>query len=357
VLVGSSGRVDGPPLDPRSTSPTGTRALVLLLESLGAEVELAATVPERSDAVVLVLRDTFDTAQRDDLLRTVRRGGRVIVADPGSPLGARPAGVFSMFGPIEDEQLERGECDIAALQQVGAIDISFAPLLQRPFRGQSCFGDGEQAFVVTEQVGDGAIVTLGGAGVLTNGELGNADNAALAAALLAPQRGTRVLIAQPVLAAEGDTSFVDLAREQLGPGLPFALAQLVLAMVLYAAYRARRLGRPVPEPQPVQIAGSELVLAVGRLLQRGHSVDAAAAALRAQVRTELCAARGLPAATDARVLAASIAPLAGRDRDDVYRALADAPVASDVELLELVEGLDEIRQEVFDRGSAHATNR
>src|SRR3546814_8139145 len=92
----------------------------------------------------------------------------------------------------------------------------------------------------------------------------------LAAPLLAPEPATTVrFLDPPVPAGGGDESLIDL----IPPGVERALLQLGVAFVLYAVWRAIRLGRPVREDQPVRIAGSELVAAVGRLLGRTRRPD------------------------------------------------------------------------------------
>ena len=62
-----------------------------------------------------------------------------------------------------------------------------------------------------------------------------------------------------------------------------ALAQLLIAFVVFALWRGRRLGRPVAEVQPVEIAGSELVVAVGNLLQKAGRPEIAAERLRSDL--------------------------------------------------------------------------
>src|SRR3546814_18850835 len=113
----------------------------------------------------------------------------------------------------------------------------------------------------------------------------------LAAPLLAPEPATTVrFLDPPVPAGGGDESLIDL----IPPGVERALLQLGVAFVLYAVWRAIRLGRPVREDQPVRIAGSELVAAVGRLLGRTRRPDAAAAALRGRLRRRLRSRLGVP---------------------------------------------------------------
>ena len=79
--------------------------------------------------------------------------------------------------------------------------------------------------------------------------------------------------------------------------------QLGIAFLLYAAWRARRLGRPVTEPRPPALAGSELVAAVGTLLDRSGNPGHAADLLRADLRRFLGEHLGVPPDTDAEVLA------------------------------------------------------
>ena len=51
------------PLDPRSSGPSGARAVVLLLEGLGAQVSIAPRPLERS-STALLLQDRLDPAGR-----------------------------------------------------------------------------------------------------------------------------------------------------------------------------------------------------------------------------------------------------------------------------------------------------
>jgi hypothetical protein len=126
-----------------------------------------------------------------------------------------------------------------------------------------------------------------------------------------------------------------------------ALLQLGVAFVLYALWRARRLGRPITEPQPVQIAGSELVVAVGRLQESAHHRDAAADVLRHDLRRALAARLGLPPDAPAEVLADGAASRSGADRNAVLAALSDQPLADDGQLVATADQIDAVRQEVL----------
>ena len=140
--------------------------------------------------------------------------------------------------------------------------------------------------------GAGWVVATGGAGAFVNARLASEDNAALAANVLVPQSGTRVAVLEraTVGAAEGDRSLADLVPDSVRE----ALAQLLIAFVVFALWKGRRLGRPVAEMQPVEIAGSELVVAVGNLMQKAGRPEAAASQLRDDLRRDLTTRLGLP---------------------------------------------------------------
>jgi hypothetical protein len=126
-----------------------------------------------------------------------------------------------------------------------------------------------------------------------------------------------------------------------------ALLQLAVAFVLYALWRAVRLGRPVREDQPVEVAGSELVAAVGRLLERTHAPGAAAETLRAELRRALRARLGVPPSADVHQLAAVVAARSGADVDRVLAAIDDRPVTTDAELVTVARAVSSIHQEVL----------
>ena len=114
-------------------------------------------------------------------------------------------------------------------------------------------------------------------------------------------------------------------------------------------WRARRLGRPVLEPQPVQLAGSELVVAVGELLQRAKGREQAASVLRDDLRRWLAERIGLPPATPAEVVAEAVgASRAAGDltADEVLRVLAGGRPADEDGLVALAHAVESIRRRV-----------
>lgn len=344
ALVAGPPRREGPPLDPRADTPLGTSALVALLERFDAVVELSVGLPGADDDVALVLQDDLDDDQTDELLRWVERGGTVVVTDPGSSLSpplAEPTGPTALLP--DAEPVDPGRCTIGALDGVGALDGGLPALYEVPDGADSCYGDGDTAFLVAGTRGAGEVVAVGGAAFVTNDKLDEADNAVLALALLAPEPATRVRFVDPPLpAGGGDKTLGDLVPA----GVRRALAQLAVAFVLYALWRAIRLGRPVPEPQPVQIAGSELVAATGRLLARTRDPQAAGDALRDDRRRRLRTRFGVAPSAALDTLVAVTAARTGLPADEVAAAIDDRPIPTDDALVTLTRAVAALDQEV-----------
>jgi hypothetical protein len=207
----------------------------------------------------------------------------------------------------------------------------------------SCFGDGQTAYVVSTTRAQGTVISIGGANPLTNDLLDQADNSVLAVALLAPGDHTTIAVLDPNPAGRGSTGLIDLIPTRVQQGL----LQLLVAFVVYALWRARRLGRPIVERQPVAIAGSRLVDAVGRLYRRTGSTRRAAADLRADLRRLLVQRYGLPANAPPDAVAEVITLRTGLDRERVRWAVGDTPINDEATLVALAAELDSIRQEVL----------
>src|SRR5438552_28106 len=287
--VGGAPDRGGAPLDPTSAAPDGTKALVDTLRALGVEVTVGPAAPNASTTTALLLSDRLVDAQIRPVDDWVRAGGTLVVADPSSHFSiTRPTG-RTLVGFIEPE-LER-RCDEPALRDVDRVLVPNGQLLRVPKGAFGCFTEGStSAFLVSAPVGRGRVVQLGGAGGFINSRLGKVDNGLLAATLLAPRRDSRVAVLQPAVAGDGAKSLTDL----VSPRVKLALLQLAIAFGIVVLWRARRLGRPVLEVQPVHIAGSELVAAVGNLLQRAKGRPRAAALLRDDLRRTLADRLGLP---------------------------------------------------------------
>lgn len=331
---------DGPPLDPSSSGPLGTRALVLLLRELDADVDVTSDPPSADVDVALVLADDLDGPGRVALRRWVDDGGTLVVADPLSPLVPfRPAGPTG--DPTGSEPLTGG-CDIPALATVERLDPSGGVTFEVPAGTAGCFDRAGGSFVAVDEQGDGNVVAVGGPGAFVNSVIGEEDNAVLAAALLAPRAGTRVAFLRPPPPGGGEAGLTDL----IGDGVRGFLVQLVVAFLVYALWRARRLGKPVAEPRPVELPASELVVAVGHLLQQAGRADEAGRLLGEDLRRALADRLGLGPDAPADQVAAVAAARTGLPADRVLAALRPHPLRGDDDLVALAVDADTVRQEV-----------
>ena len=311
---------DPEPFDPRSDASSGTRGLVVLLEREGATVDVVRAAPTSGDPQrVLLLEDRLNDDQRRDLLAFVEGGGVVIVADPDSTLAGDLGATSTVTGDLPsfdandvESQINvlRGECDIGALDRLrGVFVLTGVRFRAADIATSVCFSNQAGSFAVVSERGAGLIVQLGDNELFTNSLLRYADNGPLATALLAPTGGARVDILLGEEAAKtvadigsGEQTLSDLVR----PGVWMALTQLAIAFVVFAVARAIRPGRPVREPEQVPIAGSELVVATGNLMQRAQHAERAGWLLRGNLYRSLCTQFRLPPTTSIDELDAAV---------------------------------------------------
>lgn len=309
-LIGRE-RPDPGPLDPRSNNGDGTRALVLLLEEQGASVEIVRRAPAHDGTTrLLVLDDSLDDDVRAGVLDFVDRGGVVVVADPTSELhggaGTEEGGAQRVTGTdpdlggrsaVAESNIRNRECSIGALEDLRGVFVRDGVMFPVETGQQHCIGDGGHSFAIRRDVGAGSIVGLGDNLLFSNALLRYADNGPLAVALLAPQRGAAVaiLLGDSVAKAaddlgSGEESLGDLVR----PGVWMGLAQLLLAFMVLALARGIRPGRPVDEPLPSPLEGSEATRARATLMKRAAHHGRAGWLLRSDLHRELCERYHLP---------------------------------------------------------------
>jgi hypothetical protein len=342
LVVAVAGRPgeQGSPLDPASPGPLGTKGLVEVLRELGGQVRVSADPPGTGTKTALLLSDDLTPERRQEVLAWVRQGGTLVVADPSSAVTeVKPVG-STRIGLLDAELEPR--CAEAALADVRRVATSGGVVFEVPAGARACFPRNNGAWLLIQPLGGGTVVRLGGAGVLVNQELGKADNAVLLANLLLPAAGTSVQVLQPPLPGGGDAGLGDL----VAPRVRLALWQLVVAFVLLALWRARRLGRPVTESQPVQLPGAELVVAVGNLLQRAKGRGQAAGLLTDDLRRSMAERLGLPPSAPAELVADTVTARTGIPRERVLRALTQTTPRDETELVALSQSIDTIRREV-----------
>ncbi len=345
ALVGSGGS-GGAPLDPTSTSPGGAKALALLLAQVGPGVDQVSAAPvPGSGGVALVLQDRLNVAGERQLVEWVRSGGTLVAADPQLVADfAAPAREPGPEGYVSVSGTVAVDCSLPAIQGVEEIDPEGGLALRPPPGATACFNSPDGgAFLIVEPLGAGELVLLGGPDLWTNADLGHDDNSVLAVDLLAPKpNGPPVQWIVGLRVGGGDESLVQLVP----PRVKEALIELAVALLLLALWRGRRLGRPVIEVPPVELAGSELVVAVGNLLHQGGRLDDAAGILRATLRRGIGDQLGVPPTAAPEAMATVVAARTGLDPNIVLTTVAGPLPTTEAELVSLARNADTIREEI-----------
>lgn len=365
--------------DVDSSSPDGWKAIRLLLEDRGVRVDQVSAEVLRvgglelgdRDAVVMAAPSVATTQQVEYLEVLAEGGGTVLFGE--TPLGVDDAMIsavteaqFLQGRTLVDEPplpVGSGVCEIEALVGLGPIDAAFSFPIETVGFERACYTEDGGAYIVERDQGAGRVVALASpmlwvnARLQPNKEEGGEPLANGATAVQLLGDASRVTFVDPV-----PTGGTVLGGSQdpltlLPLPVKLALAQLVGAFVLYLWCRSRRLGPPIPERLPVEIAGSELVVAVGDLLRRRGNPQRAAATVRDDTRRVLSERLGLGPHAAPSALVQLVAARTGREPAAVGAALYDdpaQPVASAESLVTLVRTLDTIRQEVL-HVDVHAT--
>lgn len=355
LLAVTSGSPGNGRLDPDAPDPSGGRALAQVLGDQGVEVEKVTTVSAMvqrtagGDTLLVVDPELLASADAEAVRSTIgidlvivasRRPDRFVPgveATPSAP-GVRAPG-----------------CSLPVARRAGRVDaglIGYDVSGTSAASGARCFARDGIASLVQAQI-EGRSVTLVGSGAaFTNARLDDEGNAALALGLLGgnehlvwflPPRTSRTSSS-----AGSGTSFYDLVPD----GIWWGLAQLLVAVLLFALWRARRLGGVVPEPLPVVVRAAETVEGRARLYRRAGARDTAAEALRSGVRSRLVVALGLPRRAERAVSserAAVVAAVSARSRSNgpaVSELLYGAAPGDDAALVRLADDLDVLEREV-----------
>lgn len=383
-LTLSSRQPEALPFDVGSSAPDGYAAVARLVREQGVEVN--SSTAERaaglegwggSDVLFVPVPSYATTEQHAAFAGAARAGATLVYGEPHAD-GSEgvdqvapdepPTGIYLVdartLADTPATPVDSDLCDMPDLVGLSEIDAAFAGPAAVTADNQSCFGDADLAYFQRSDLGDGSLVTLGSPYLWVNARLQPSkesngpplDNAATALRILSPGASelgadapvARVTVIQARPSAGATTNGTQDPLQLLPVPVKLALVQLIAAFGIFIWWRSRRLGRPVPERMPVEIAGSELVVAVGDLLRRKGNPTRAAAELRAEARAQLGSRLGVPSSAPVQMLCALVAGRTGRDEATVRAALVDAHVADSESLVQLARTLDSIRTEVLD---------
>jgi hypothetical protein len=347
IIIALGSGKSGAALDPRSYTPSGTHALSVLLGQRGVHV---TTVREVTTAEQLAVQGTTLVVVSPQLLSTDELG---TIASSHADLVIVGAGLDEIQGlglplapqPDDGKTLRSPSCSLRLATVAGSAQLNGGGYTV-PNGGQGCYRDGD-GFALVTLVTSGHRVTLLSDGTpLTNSALANDGNAALALGLLDTHPDVVWLLPPDIAPASsggGNTSVQTLLPSRL----KLAFLQLVIAVIVIAIWRGRRLGRLVPEDLPVVVRQSETVRGRARLYRRSRSLDTAADALRDGTRARLGHRLGLGPRPQSAALVQAVAARAGQPAAQVEALLYGSTPADDLTLVTLAQSLTALEQEVL----------
>ncbi|PZG25504.1 DUF4350 domain-containing protein [Spongiactinospora gelatinilytica] len=351
ALLISGGARQGSELDPDDTTLTGAKGLAELLREAGVEVvrvsnATAAAAVAGDDSLLLVPHTVRLPPEQFEMLAALP-SDRLLVAPAAATRAALAPGV--KWTAEAQTRSREPHCALPAATRAGTAHTGgFA--MTAPSGATGCYPAADGPTLVSYTSGERTITVVGDGGFMTNLRLGEDGNAALAMNL-AGSRGTLIWMVPPddpgelgALVWPGSRTLYELVPA----GVYWALLQLVIAVALVAAWRARRIGPVVVERLPVAVRAAETVEGRGRLYRARRARDRASAALRAGTLHRLVPRLGLTADSGPEVVVATLAGRTGQDSHRVRSALFGPPPADDGGLVALAAYLDTLERQVRD---------
>ena len=331
-------------LDPANTGPDGGHALAAILADRGTQVTRTNSAADASKATgtLLVTNPWLLTGAQLSVLAQARADVVLVNADTATVQSLAPQ--VTVTGSVQVGALSP-RCDLDAAALAGNADMGGAELSTTLPDAQRCYPTDGYPTLIRYPAGGREITVLGTGAPFTNQDVGNLGNAALALNLLGAQ--PRLVWLTPAQSPAGpppadQSSFLSLIPRPVW----MVTVQLLIAVLLLALWRTRRLGPLVPERLPVVVRAAETTEGHGRLYHARRSRDRAAAALREAAIGRILPVLGLPPDTAADAAGSAIAQRTGDDPDDVITTLAGGPPADDATLVGLADRLDELERKV-----------
>jgi hypothetical protein len=330
-------------MDAASTSSEGAHALVTLLRDHGVDVIVADDIAAveraaRPDTLVVTVQ-TLHLVDDDVLRRLAAVPGDRLVVEPVSRTREslaheiRRAAAGSFGGPPD--------CDLREATRAGDVQLDGSNAFEAAgdIPVTQCYGGA----VVRYRDAGRTITVTGTADFMTNAGLPKRGNAALAMNLAGDQG--RVIWYAPQH-SEGESSGGASLSDLIPDNVRWIVLQLCLVVLLLALWKGRRIGPLVAEHLPVVVRASETVEGRGRLYRSRRASDRAADALRTATLQRLLPRLGLVPTAEQAAIIQTIAQRSGQDPNFVRHALYGPPPATDTDLVNLANALDDIERQV-----------
>lgn len=332
-------------LDPDAYDPTGAHALATLLRDRGVTVQRTTDVPSTEAAATdrtTVFVPLPQLLSDEELGALSALPGNLVVADAGPQVLAGLQRDLQVTGTSSVAALVPG-CAVAVARNAGKAQLGGFSYQPGTPGTVGCYATSDGPTLLS--VPDANLMLVGSSELFTNGHLATQGDAALAVGLLG--QSSRLLWLVPatdrqVLGTRPVTSPDDL----LPDWVTSARTQLFVAMGVLALWRARRLGRVVPEPLPVVVRAAETAEGRGRLYRAAGARGTAAEALRGGTRDRLSLKVGAGRNPEPPALCALVAARTGRAAAEVEVLLYGPSPADDATLVRLADDLDALIREV-----------
>ncbi|MDX1885912.1 DUF4350 domain-containing protein [Mycolicibacterium sp. 120270] len=333
----------GARMDPGATSSGGAHALVAMLRDHGVDVVVADDIAavERAatpDSLVMTVQNRHLVG--DEVLRR-------LAAAPGDRLVVEPVSRTREILAPEVRRADGGtaggdpECDLREANRAGDVQFGASDTFEASgdVPVTTCY-DG----AVARYTDRGRTVTVvGSADFMTNAGLPKRGNAALAMNLAGTQ--PRLIWFAPPR-SEGESSGAATLSDLIPANVKWVVWQLCLVVLLLAVWKGRRLGPLVAERLPVVVRASETVEGRGRLYRSQRASDRAADALRTATLQRIVPRLGLGPSADRAAIVTAVAARCGWDAGTVGHILFGPAPATDDDLVNLANALDNIERQV-----------
>jgi len=353
-------------LDPRDAGPAGAHALAAILTGQGKRVSRVETVAaavarSRTPGTAVVIADPGQLASSSLPKLAAVPADLLIIAPTREALaGLAPGVTLVAVAPVASYP---PRCSWPGARLAGPADTG-GLLLRPPARGGwRCYPVGRAAArpagakpgrgappltayasLVRYQRGGRVITVLGTGTPLTNLDLGNNGNAALALNLLAGDSRIVWLMPGPVASAgAGSRSVYGLVPRPVY----LVIAEIAAALALAALWRMRRFGPLVFEPLPVVVRASETAEGHARLYRSRRARDRAAAALRNAAVARITARTGMPQTASPEAICRELAGRTGRGEGQIHAMLFGPVPGDDAGLVQLAHDLDALEGQVL----------
>lgn len=331
-------------MDPASTSPSGTHALVSLLRDQGVEVIVADSAEEASHAAgpdtLLLIAETYYVRGDEPFRSLADAPGDRLVLEPT----ARAREALSPGVRLSREVFPTSEpdCDLREANRAGVAELEDADTYTQAGDDAvtRCYGGA----LVRYRAGARTITVVGTADFMTNDSLLKQGNAALAMNLAGGRPRLVWFAPQHMQGSDsGGATIADLVPEAFF----WVAAQLCLVVVLLALWQGRRLGPLVAERIPVVVRASETVEGRARLYRSRRARDRAAAALRTAALQRMLPRLGLGPNPPEDAVLATLTNRCSTDGNALRQFLFGPPPATDSDLFHLANALDDIERQVI----------